>query len=223
MIKLAMQIFSFFLPWALRRRILVSWFGYKLDPASRIGLSVIFADEVEMAKGAHVGHFNYVGRLDTLQMDEDSSIGNFNWITGLSTRLNSPFFKTTTHRRSELTIGRCSMLAHQHYIDCTDRISIGAYSGIAGARSQLITHGIELIRSRQSCAPISIGDYTMIGAGSLITKGVRIPDCCIVSAGSVIPHIKAEPYSLIAGNPATCIRKVPETAKFFSRTGSVIY
>jgi NDP-sugar pyrophosphorylase family protein len=221
--KIAVQFICLFLPWALRRWILKTFLGFSIDPKARIGLSIILADDVRMSQGASLGHFNYIGQLDKFQMDDDTFIGNFNWVTGLSQRLNSPFFRKKPSRRSELVLGRCSMIAHQNYIDCTDRVELGAFSGIAGARSQLVTHGIEPITSRQTCAPIIIGDFTMIGSGSILLKGVKVPDRCIVSAGSVVSHVKPESYSLIAGNPAVQIRKLPETAKFFARTENVIY
>jgi acetyltransferase-like isoleucine patch superfamily enzyme len=176
-----------------------------------------------MSRAASIGHLNYIGRLDKLQMDEETVIGNFNWIPGLSQRMNSQFFIKKLSRRSELVLGRCSMIANQNYIDCTDRVELGQFSGIAGARSQLVTHGIEPITSRQTCAPIIIGDFTMVGSGSIILKGVKIPNCCVVGAGSVVTHARPEPYSLIAGNPAVHVRKLPETAKLFARTESVIY
>ena len=223
MLKFSIQFLLLPFPWVVRRWILVSVLGFKLDPRSRIGLTIIFADEIEMAEGAFLGHFNYIGKLDLLKMDADTFIGNFNWIPGLSQRLNSPFFRKKTNRRSELIMGKCSMIAHQNFIDCTDRIELGPFSGIAGARSQLLTHGIEPISSSQTCSPISIGAFTMVGSGTLITKGVRIPDRCIVSAGSVVQHVNAPEYSLLAGNPAVAIRQIPETAKFFQRTGSIIY
>lgn len=221
--KLAIQFICFFFPWPLRRLILCKALGFSIDPKARIGLSVIFAEEVQMSQGASIGHLNYIGRLDKLQMDEETVIGNFNWIPGLSQRMNSKFFVKKLSRRSELILGRCSMIANQNYIDCTDRIELGQFSGIAGVRSQLITHGIEPITSRQTCAPIIIGDFTMVGSGSMILKGVKIPSFCLVSAGSVVTHVRPESYSLIAGNPAVHVRKLPETAKFFSRTDSVIY
>jgi NDP-sugar pyrophosphorylase family protein len=217
------QLTILFLPWGLRRWILNKALGYSIDATAHVGLTLILADEVTMSKGAKLGHFNYVGRLDLLQLDEDASIGNFNWITGLSRRLNSMFFTRKTNRRSDLVLGKCSMIAHQNYIDCSDRIVLGEFAGIAGTRSQLVTHGVEPISSRQTCAPIIVGDFTMVGSGSIILKGVKIPDRCIVSAGSVVSHVRPEPYSLIAGNPAAHVRSLPENAKFFHRTGKTIY
>jgi acetyltransferase-like isoleucine patch superfamily enzyme len=222
MLKALIQVICFFLPWALRRWALKIFCGFLIDPSARVGLSVILADEVEIARGARLGHFNYIGRLDKLEMNEETFIGNFNWVLGLSRRLNSSFYPKKPNRRSELVLGRCSMIGHQNYIDCTDRVELGAFSGIAGARSQLVTHGVEPLASRQTCGPITIGDHTMIGSGSTILKGVKIPNCCIIGAGSVVTHVRPEPYALISGNPAVQVRKMPENAKFFSRTSLVI-
>jgi acetyltransferase-like isoleucine patch superfamily enzyme len=222
MLKALIQLICFFLPWALRRRALKIFCGFSIDPSARVGLSIILADEFEIARGAKLGHFNYIGRLDKLLMEEETFLGNFNWVLGLSQRLNSQFYAKKPNRRSELVLGRCSMIAHQNYIDCTDRIELRPFSAIAGARSQLMTHGVEPITSRQTCGPIVIGELTMVGSGCMIMKGVKIPSCCIVSAGSVVSHAKPESYALIAGNPAVQIRKLPETAKIFSRTTMVI-
>lgn len=218
MIKAVFQIFLFILPWPLRRRLLSLFLGYKLHPKSRVGLSIFFADAVELGPETIIGHFNYVGRLDKLLMHEDSLIGNFNWITGLSQKMNSPYFRSKTTRRSELIMGKSSSIIHWHNIDCTDRIEMAPYAALAGIRTQLITHGVEMITCRQTCSPITIGEYTVIGGGTIILKGVRVPRCCIVTPGAMITHIGPEPYALISGNPAKEVRKIPETAKVFFRT-----
>jgi acetyltransferase-like isoleucine patch superfamily enzyme len=223
MLKALIQVICLFLPWPLRRRALRAFCGFSIDPGARVGLSIILADEVEMARGAGLGHFNYIGRLDKLVMEEEAFIGNLNWILGLSQRLNSRFYTRKPNRRSELVLGRCSMMGHQNYIDCTDRVELRPFSALAGARSQLLTHGVEPIASRQTCGPIVIGDFTMVGSGCMIMKGVKIPSCCIVSAGSTVSHARPESYALIAGNPAVQIRKLPETAGLFSRTTMVIH
>lgn len=219
MFKIAIQIVCFVLPWKMRRWILNAVLGFSINPEAYVGLSLILADECVIAAKAFIGHFNYVGKLDTIRMEEDALIGHFNWIGGLSTRLNSPYFSKKANRRSELIMAECSLLMNRHYIDCTDRIEFEPYSALAGVRTQLMTHGVNPISGRQSCSPITIGAYTMIGTGVIILMGVRIPDHCVVSAGSVISHIGPQSYSLIGGNPAVHLRVIPETAKIFTRKG----
>jgi acyl-[acyl carrier protein]--UDP-N-acetylglucosamine O-acyltransferase len=191
--------------------------GFFHPPAAYVGLSVILADECEMAAKAYVGHFNYIGRLDKLYMGDDSVIGNFNWVAGLSTRMNSPYFRSKVTRRSELVMHEATMVMHRNHIDCTDRIEFRPYAALAGVRNQMITHGVNPMSSRQTCSSITIGAYTMVGAGSIILKGVNIPDRCVVAAGSVVSHAGPETYALIGGNPAVFQRSIPETAKLFKR------
>ncbi|WP_114996874.1 hypothetical protein [Helicobacter fennelliae] len=51
-----------------------------------------------------------------------------------------------------------------------------------------------------------IGDDVWIGRDCLICSGAHIPRGCIIGAGSVVRG-KFEPYSIIIGNPARCIKK----------------
>jgi carbonic anhydrase/acetyltransferase-like protein (isoleucine patch superfamily) len=216
------QVLCFVLPWVLRRLILRTVLRFDVDRTARIGFSVILADKVELAAHSKLGHFTYVGTLDSLQLGEKSYIGNFNWITGLASRFKFPHYGDFPNRRSALTMGSNSMIGHRHLLDCTDTIELGEFSLLAGYRSQLLTHGIEPVACRQTCAPIKIGAFTMVGAGCLILKDVDVPKCCVVSAGAVIRKIEAEPYSLLAGNPAVVVRKFDESARLFSRTEAVI-
>jgi acetyltransferase-like isoleucine patch superfamily enzyme len=217
MLKICIQAICIFLPWKIRRLILNTLPGFSIDSQARVGLSVILADKCVMASNAYIGHFNYVGHLDKLQLGVDAYIGNFNWIAGMSTGSNTPYFSNKTNRRSELLLHDFSIVMHRNFIDCTDKIEFGPYSGLAGVRSQLITHGVNPISSRQTCSSITIGAYTMISTGCIILKGVNIPDRCVVAAGSVVSHAGPQSYSLIGGNPAVHQRSIPEKAKMFHR------
>lgn len=55
-------------------------------------------------------------------------------------------------------------------------------------------------------APINLGDYCFIGAGSFVLKGVDIGTGSIVGAGSVVTK-SIPPYEIWAGNPAKFVRK----------------
>lgn len=53
---------------------------------------------------------------------------------------------------------------------------------------------------------IVIGDDVWIGIDSLICSGANVPNGCIVGARSVVRG-SFEPYSIIIGNPAKCVKK----------------
>jgi acetyltransferase-like isoleucine patch superfamily enzyme len=55
---------------------------------------------------------------------------------------------------------------------------------------------------------VTIGDDVWIGKDCIIFPGVRIGDCAIVSAGSVVRR-HVPPYAVVAGNPAQVIFKLP--------------
>ncbi len=55
-------------------------------------------------------------------------------------------------------------------------------------------------------APVEIGERCWVGCHSLILKGSRLPDGCVLAARSLLNASFDEPNSLLAGMPAT-IRK----------------
>ena len=57
-----------------------------------------------------------------------------------------------------------------------------------------------------SAAPIVIGDYTFVGANSVVLSGVTIGQHCVVGAGSVVTRSVPD-YSVCAGNPARIIKR----------------
>ena len=61
----------------------------------------------------------------------------------------------------------------------------------------------ELLKSK----PVIIGSNVFIGCNSIILKGTKIGDNCVIGAGSVV-HGEYENNLIIAGNPAKVIGKV---------------
>ena len=59
-------------------------------------------------------------------------------------------------------------------------------------------------------AAVKIGKGAFIGAGVTILKGVEIGECSIIGAASVITK-NVPPYEIWAGNPAKFIKKVSST------------
>jgi acetyltransferase-like isoleucine patch superfamily enzyme len=65
-------------------------------------------------------------------------------------------------------------------------------------------------RDAKECrtAPVVIGNDAFIGANAIILKGVTIGDRSVVGAGSVVTLREVPPDSLVAGNPARIIRSL---------------
>lgn len=109
-----------------------------------------------------------------------------------------------------ITIGSNSFLNYDAILmDCAP-ITIGDDVSI-GPRAQLLTalHPVEdheLRRQRwETAAPIRIGDNAWLGGGVIVCPGVTIGDNTVVGAGSVVTR-DLPPRVLAAGNPCRVIR-----------------
>ena len=81
---------------------------------------------------------------------------------------------------------------------------------IISARSAILTHadcGERALRKyfHRKVGAVTIGRGSWIGFGAIVLPGVRIGQCCIVGAGSVVTKSIPD-YSVVAGIPAKVIR-----------------
>jgi len=218
------KLFTFILPWRLRRLALQKWFGFEIHPTAHIGLSWIFPSKLIMAEGAKIDSFTVAINLDKITMHAHSSIGRNNWITGFPTNSNSLHFKhQEASRKAELILGESSAITKNHHIDCTNLIKIGRFSTVAGYQSQLLTHSINVVENRQDSAPILIGDYAFIGTNVTILGGAVLPSYSVLGAKSLLNKAHTEEWQLYAGVPAKMLSPISKEAKYFSRTDGFVY
>lgn len=209
------------LPWFLKRPLMQSLLGYRLHPASRIGLSIISAAEVELGEGARIGHFNVVKGLSRLELGPHSIISQLNWITGFPAG-PSRHFAHQPDRKPTLRLAEHSAVTSRHLLDCTGGISIGRFTTVAGFRSQILTHSIDLAANRQNSAPVEIGAYCFVGSASIILSGAKLPDYCVLGAGAVLANPVEETHTLYAGVPARAVKKLPADWKYFTRQAGFV-
>lgn len=96
------------------------------------------------------------------------------------------------------------------YFQCTNaKITIGKGTQIA-YNTGFITenHDLYNIDLHQEGKPISIGKKCWIGMNAVILPGVTLGDHTIVGAGSIVTKSFPEGYVVIAGNPAKIIRRL---------------
>jgi acetyltransferase-like isoleucine patch superfamily enzyme len=222
MISIWVQCLLMFLPWRLRRNALRLFFGYVIDPSARIGLSLISVRTLRMGPKARIGHLTRVKGLEELSIGEGASLGNLNWVTAFPVG-HPVHFVADVGRIPSLVIERHAAITHRHLIDCTDRVVVGEYSTVAGWRSQILTHAIDIRLSRQSAASVSIGRYCFVGTGVIILKGAYLPDCSILSAGSVLASAMSENFVLYSGVPAVAIKSLDRDSGYFQRMQGFVY
>jgi serine acetyltransferase len=213
----ALYAVGLLMPWSLRRRWLIMWFDYEIHPSSWIGRAWVMPKRLVLGEGAYIGHMTVCRSLDLVELGAHARIGKWNWITGTPAD-NSLFYQKVSPRHAQLVLGQHAVLTHRHYVDCAESVTIGAYATVAGVRSQLWTHGVDIEESQQSARPIQIGAYTMIGTGSTLLPGATVPERSVLGAGSVVTGPLTEPLYFYAGIPAKPIRKLSAESKYFERT-----
>jgi acetyltransferase-like isoleucine patch superfamily enzyme len=222
MLKKLLMLFSFVLPWPARRRLLEKQFGYSIHPQSRIGLAWIFPRRLVMEEHSNIGHLNVCKNIDLLHVGDHAIIGQLNWITGFP-KGDSRHFAHQPDRQPELILGSHAGISSRHFIDCTARIRVGAFTTIAGFHSQLITHSIDLTASRQSSEPIEIGEYCFVGTDSVILGGSVLPHHSVLGAKSLLNKQWEAPFFLYGGVPAQPLKELSPDMRYFRRTEGFVW
>ena len=176
-----------------------------------------------MEAHSKIGHLNVAVHLDSIQLKEYSSVGRSNWITGFASGTSSKHFQHQPHRCSQLLLGRHSAITKNHHLDCTNSLTIGEFTTIAGYQSQFLTHSIDVFANRQDSKPIVIGNYCFVSTNVTVLGGAILPDYSILGAKSLLNKNYNDSWILYAGVPARPVKSLPEEALYFKRkTGFVL-
>ena len=169
-----------------------------------------------MEANSLVGNLTVCKGMALLHLKKNSIIGNANWISGFPLQSRNHFVHEPD-RRPELILGEHGAITNRHVIDCTNSIRIGAFATLAGFRSQVLTHSVDLIANRQSSRPITIGDYSFIGTGCVLLGGCMLPHHSVLCAKSLLNQAHTEPYWFYAGTPARPAMRLDEQMGYFTR------
>lgn len=204
------------LPWFLRRRVLAAVYNYEIHPSARIGLAWVFPRKLIMGANSHIGHLTVCVNLDEVRIDDGALIGRLNWITGFPSG-HPRHFAHQPERKPRLHVQREAAITHRHIIDCTAEVIIGEFSTIAGFRSQILSHSIDVQANRQAAQPVRIGARCFVGSGCVILGGTVLPACCVLGAGSLLNKTFEAEFTLYGGVPARPLKALSKDALYFRR------
>ncbi len=220
---LLLKLITTLFPWSLRRWALQKWFGFELHPTAYIGWAWIFPNKLTMGAGSYIDHFTVAINLDMMTLGEKATIGRSNWITGFPLHSVTGHFQHQPERQAALVVGRGAAITKNHHLDCTNLLTIGAFSTVAGYHSQFLTHSINLLEGRQDSAPIHIGEYTFVGTNVVVLGGAVLPAYSVLGAKSLLNKAYLMEWKLYGGVPARPLSDIPRTAKYFTRQEGFVY
>jgi acetyltransferase-like isoleucine patch superfamily enzyme len=169
-----------------------------------------------MEENTSIGHFTVAKNLNLLHLKAHATIGRGNWITGFPLG-DLRHFASETERRPELVMGEHSAITHRHLFDCTNAITIGRFTTIAGFQSQFISHTIDIAQNRQVSHPIKLGDYCFVGSNSVLLGDSVLPDYCVLGAKSLLNKAYTQTYRLYGGVPARELSVLSADCDYFNR------
>lgn len=204
------------LPWTLRRRLLNKLFGYSINRTAKIGFSIVIPfEQLEMAPGASIGHANLIRGMDAVTLGPRAQIGHLNWIYGIP-----GYFHHLAHepgRVVQLVLEEGAVITTRHLVDCSAAVVLRAGALVAGAHSQIMSHGIDVAHDRQSTRPIEIGRCSMVSTHCVIVGGAVLPADSVLAPGSMLRAGASAERKLYSGVPAVAVRDYDGSEAFFMR------
>lgn len=127
------------------------------------------------------------------------------------------FTSIVTHPKNIYAgIDTCPGYSPGCYIQGNGTIYVGDYTQIAPNVGIISANHDLYDNSKHIAKKVVIGKYCWLGMSALIMPGVEMGDYTIVAAGSVVTKSFKNGYCVIAGNPAKVIKELnPADCKFY--------
>ena len=198
-------------------------FHYTIGRGVRIGLSAfVNISHCKIGDNVTIGHLNLFMACDRIQISENARIGFLNIFRGgksvsigrFATILRQNVINSIPKPDAvnltipEFVLGDGGVITSNHWLDFTDRITIGPHTIVGGRNSSLWTH------NRQRTRQITIGHHCYLGSEIRLAPGTEIAECSIVALGSVVLKSIRQNRVLIAGNPAEIVRPLTDRDLF---------
>jgi acetyltransferase-like isoleucine patch superfamily enzyme len=198
-------------------------YGYRIGRGVRIGFSpFIGVGRCRLGDHARIGSFNFFYRVEELEIGAHAQVGFGNIIRGgrrvsvgpyatilrlnvFNAILDGDFLEPVS---STLELGPGVVVTSGHWLDFSERITVGGHSIIGGRNSSFWTH------NRQRSRAITVGHHCYLASEVRLAPGAELPPLCILALGSVLVGRVEQERSLVGGNPAAMLRALEDRDLF---------
>lgn len=170
------------LPSCKFKNLLLRLLGFEIHRSASIGPIILSGiKELKVGESSRIEFGNVLRNVSVVSVGSSVVIGKFNHFSA------DRNFLRNTLSSCQLHVGNDAFITNRHYIDCSGGMVLGSYSGIAGTRSTVLSHSLDLTTNLQAAHRVYIGEYTFVGTNVVILPGVKIPGRSVIAAGSLVP------------------------------------
>lgn len=160
--------------------------------------------------GAIIERFNIFRNLARVQMGDHTLIGSWNQFTA------APEYQRFSDRVGLLWMKERSFVTNRHYLDCSGQVLLGPYAAIAGIKSVIQTHELDVSLNETTVGRVVFGENALSTTACIMLKDSYLPDRSMLAAGSVMVKAKegGAPLKpgLYGGTPARFIKELNDFA-----------
>ena len=201
--KKRIEMLVWLLPSSTLKNRLLRIFGHDIAPSARIGpLLAVNVGRAVVGERATIGPLNIFRSLRLLKVGDGATIGSLNTISA------HPAYQALHPDVGSLVMGDGAIITSRHNIDCSGKVAIGDMSGIAGQRTTILSHEIDIMLNVQSAGWVTIGERSVVLTNCLVLKGAVLPPHSLLVANSMLsrPRTANPAPGIYGGSPAEFIR-----------------
>jgi acetyltransferase-like isoleucine patch superfamily enzyme len=214
-----MESLVWLLPSSALKNRLLRMFGHDISPSARIGpVLALNVGCAVIGEGATIAALNVFRSLRLLKMGDAATMGSFNMISA------HPAYQALHPDVGSLAMGHGAAITSRHNVDCSGIVRLGDMSAVAGQRTTILTHEIDITMNVQSAGRVLIGERSAVLTNCLVLKGAILPSYSLLTANSMLIRTRElDPApGIYGGSPAQFIRSNPidDGESWFERADS---
>jgi acetyltransferase-like isoleucine patch superfamily enzyme len=194
------------LPSSALKNTLLRIFGHEIARSARIGpVLALNVGRAAIGDGATIAALNVFRSLRLLKMGDGATMGSLNMISA------HPGYQALHPDVGSLTMGDGAAITSRHNVDCSGIVRIGDMSAVAGQRTTILSHEIDITVNVQSAGRVIIGERSAVLTNCLLLKGAVLPPYSLLTANSMLIRTRElnPAPGIYGGSPAQFVRSNP--------------